>query len=238
MEQHSGRRPEVGRACRSQEHGRELAEEAIPIVIHGDGATFTKRGEHSMFTVSWRGVLTPRFEGRFPLWALPKGCDTPEATRALWSRIVHLFNAGYRGFHPEMDENDDHWDAGTSQATYAGKPLCNGEYFLVMWSGAGDLEYLANDLHFPHHASYHPCWLCQASRHPDTTSPITDVRANAAWKGRLIPANIGTATHPSDHLIFNIIGCSRFCFHGDVQHTLHFGGFRILRGVSLGRHSG
>ena len=36
---------------------------ALPIVIHGGGATFTSRGEHSMCTIDWRALLSPRFKG-------------------------------------------------------------------------------------------------------------------------------------------------------------------------------
>ena len=79
-------------------------------------------------------------------------------------------------------------------------------------NGAGDLEYLSNDLKLPHHASLHPCWLCAASRAAGTDCPITDSRVDAVWKGRLVPHGAGAAVHPSDRPIFSLPGCSRWCF--------------------------
>ena len=136
---------------------------------------------------------------------------------------MYLFNAGYNGTHPAVDDNGKSWKAESASALRAGQPLCDGKYFLVFMNGAGDLEYLSNDLKFPHHASLHPCWLCAASRAAGTDAPITDCRVGAVWKERLVPHAVGAAVHPSEHPIFTLTGCTRFCFHGDLQHTYHLG---------------
>ena len=74
---------------------------ALPIVLHGDAATFTTRGEHSMFVLDWRGLLAERFEGWvIPIWAMVKACSTKEASDACWKRTVHLFNAALDGGAP------------------------------------------------------------------------------------------------------------------------------------------
>ena len=103
---------------------------AIPVVLHGDGATFTTRGEHSIVTIDWRGLLAQRFQGWvFPCWSIIKGCATAEALSALWKRTVFLFNQAYHGVHPDVNENGDEWAEGSYEHAMRGRALCNGEYF-------------------------------------------------------------------------------------------------------------
>ena len=49
--------------------------------------------------------------------------------------------------------------------------------------------------------------------------PIVDVSDEAAWKGSLIPFDIGSAAHPCDHPIMSLIGATRYHFMGDLMHT-------------------
>ena len=88
---------------------------------------------------------------------------------------------------------------------------------------AADLDFIGDDLMMPHHASHYPCWLCNVSRAPDSCNPITDCRIAASWKSTLVSPDLGVMVHPSPHEVFNIIGCSRFSFHADLQHTYHMG---------------
>ena len=109
---------------------------AVPIVLHGDGATFTTRGEHSMFSVSWRGLLSPRFKGWvFPIWSQVKAASTPEADIICWRRLSHLLNSAYSGYHPAVDEHGREWAEGTRQRKWAGQALCGSSF--SQFSGLG-----------------------------------------------------------------------------------------------------
>ena len=159
----------------------------------------------------------------FPSWCLPKECSTEDATSALWERLAHLLNHSLLGQHPERDERDKEWPEGSLARDNAGKPICNGESFLVFWSGAGDLECMANDLKFPHHQSNRPCWLCQADRIEGSANAINDCRTCAPWKTTLIPCSRG---YRQARDIASDIGhywCQSFSFHGYILHTCHLG---------------
>ena len=190
---------------------------AIPIVLHGDSAVFTTRGEQSMFALNWRGLLAPRFASNvFPVWCHAKASMTEEANSRLWRRFVHLFNSGQKGKHPLKDENGCDWPIGSSQALWAGKPLCDGNYCFVLWNVAADLEYIANDLKLPHHGANEPCFYCPASRSAGSPTPITDCRKAATWKAHLISPAVGAAVHPTDHWNMEIDGASRWIFKGII----------------------
>jgi len=78
-----------------------------------------------------------------------------------------FLTSGYEGRHPPAGLDDLPWQAGTIQQELADRGVfCGDNYRIVVWIGTGYLEYLSNELKFPHHNSNTPCWLCRGSRAP------------------------------------------------------------------------
>eukprot|EP00969_Alexandrium_andersonii_P074485 3285114-Alexandrium_andersonii.AAC.1 len=92
----------------------------------------------------------------------------------------------FDGQHPPTDPAGRPWADGPCK-DMAGKPLCLGNWKFVCWGVTGDLEYLSNELSYPHFNSNSPCWFCNVSRLPDSQYPMTDCSVNAAWKGTILP---------------------------------------------------
>ena len=68
----------------------------------------------------------------------------------LWKELVNMLNECYDGKH-----EGGPWD---------GLLLCGGKVRLVVWVVTGDLEFLGNELKYPHFNSNDPCSYCPASR--------------------------------------------------------------------------
>ena len=208
-------------------------DKAIPIVIHGDGAQFTRSG--SLLVASWRPLLNEDFDaGTFLLFTLPKVVRASgkkhgiDSHREFWLLVVHLFNALFRGFHPATNHKGQRWPAGTFEAKQSGKPIADSKFFFVIWCLAGDLPYLAEEYGLEHCNANNCCWLCSANR-SDLT--FTDVTPTAAWR-----ATLKQVTHDSrvsEHPIWDLEGVARWHVPGDLMHTGCLGVLLYILGSTL-----
>ena len=92
---------------------------------------------------------------------------------------------------------------GTSDAVLAGDDLCpDDQYFGVVWSVKGDLDWYNKGLGLRHYGSREPCEWCKASIGRTTVGMMTtNFTALAAWKRsprtieewRLVPALVGAS---------------------------------------------
>ena len=77
----------------------------------------------------------------------------------MWCALIHMLNACYEGKHNTHNHLQEplggHW---------AGLQLCDGQVRLIVWVVQGDLEFLGNELKYPHFNSTDPCSCCPASR--------------------------------------------------------------------------
>jgi hypothetical protein len=113
---------------------------AIPIALHGDGASFVKKNHNSLLVVSWRSLLNTMFGiGPFFLFALPKSVrahlatDGLDSVHALWDCTVFLFNCMFNGTRPDNDHKGNPWEPGTNRARLSGRQLCRGMYCFVVF---------------------------------------------------------------------------------------------------------
>ena len=63
--------------------------------------------------------------------------------------------------------------------------------------------------------------------------PITSVAEDAAWKGTIIPVDVGCAIKCSAHAIMDLHGATRFHFPGDLMHTGSLGVLQYFLGSGL-----
>ena len=192
-----------------------------PCILHGDGGVYAKKNESSILIVSCKSLLAPTFDCNIiPGFILPKNARTEETADLLWRAYVHGINAAYHGVHSMVDMNREPWPETSPQAALAGQRLCDGQVRLVVWIVTGDLEFLANELRFPHFNSNDPCWLCPVSRRADAQFSITDYRVGAPWKQALAGDNEAEVEPiTSEHPIEDLKGFTRYHVPGDLMHT-------------------
>ena len=170
----------------------------IPYIIWGDGGRFTHKNENSMNVITMKSLLADaNFESAIvPLWGLPKSAAVKSRVKEedtfwiLWEQTVHSLNQLFEGVGAERDSSMNRWRLDSRESTLAGQQLCGG-YRFVCWCLAADLDYMGNDLGFPHHGSLYPCVFDSASREQGTDYPITDLSRNAGWKSTLIEPEEG-----------------------------------------------
>ena len=135
---------------------------AIPYMLHGDGARYTNKNSDSLLSIQWQPYLCKNgfSAGIVPIFAVTKQArgtaDGVESSDVCWRDAVHLLNGDFDGLHPMVDSRGEPWAPGTQEADWAGKPLCGGEYIMVPWVIAADLECLGNELKFNHFNSLNP----------------------------------------------------------------------------------
>ena len=209
---------------------------AIPYAIHGDGAVFTQKDSNSMLTVSIKSLLSQRFKlCILPIFSIAKAARAAgqdDAVGILWSFVAHFLNAAFEGIHPVADPYGGDWAHGPL-AQVAGEPFLDDRFFFVLWSITGDLEYLSNELRFPHFNSNSPCWFDQCGRSEGCPHPMTDVSLNASWKDTQVSAAEGCMVPISEHPIFSIIGANRWMAPGDLMHSGDLGVCSYVSGSVL-----
>ena len=62
---------------------------------------------------------------------------------------------------------------------------------------------------------------------------LLDVSDEASWKDTLLPADIGSESHPTDHAVMQLIGATRFHFPGDLMHSSCLGILPYFLGSAL-----
>jgi len=218
-------------------------DKAIPIVLHGDGGRFTQKDKNTLLCLSWKPLLARNFSlAIFLLTVLPKKIRTKlskhdvATDRECWIAIVNFFNSFFEGTHSFRHPlTKELWPPDSPQGELAGQPLCDGNFFGVVWHSTGDMEYNSNELGIAHFNGLHPCVFCPCDASPLSldTPKITDVRLKAPWKERLVPVERGCVTRLSDHLIWTIYGITRYHQTGDLMHTGCLGVVLYLLGAVL-----
>ena len=214
----------------------DWAETTYPYILHGDGAVFTKKNGNTLLTISMKSLITNKFGMSIvPLFTIPKICRTyteeHNTTNALWAYVVHFLNAAFKGKHPALDPEGQPWKQ-QACLEHAGKDLCGGMKW-VCWGITGDLEYLGNELNYPHFNSLSPCWFCGVSRMPATVYPMTDFSMNPAWKQTIVPFGEGCMVPVTDHAVSKLVGVTRFHTPGDLMHSGDLGVVQYLAGSVL-----
>lgn len=191
-----------------------------PFVLHGDGGVYTKKTQSSIPTVSIKSLLSEPFQGNtLPIFCLPKDMRSADTAGFMWRMAVHFLNACYDGVHPlKRDNEGNDWPADSPQARLAGRPILGGRARIVVWIVTGDLEFLGNELGFPHFNTTEPCWMCPVCRREGPYS-LTDLSLDAGWKRQLVTSAEGIWVPPTDHPISSLRGFTRFAVPGELMHT-------------------
>ena len=205
---------------------------AVPYLLHGDGAVFTKKNQNSLLGVQFSSLLADKTApiNIFPLFAVAKECRTTiafgdgescETLGPLWDAAIHYLNALYNGLHEKVDQLGQPWAKGTFEYKLArgDRRICGGEYFFVCWGLTHDLEYESNELKLAHFASARPCKNCGVEQRDGTATPITDLRRDGAWSTTLV-ADVELRTL---HAIKRLEGVTIHHFAGDWMHTVCLG---------------
>ena len=108
---------------------------------------------------------------------------------------------------------------GSDDQRLAGTVPAFGNYRFVCWAIVADLQYLCDDLGFPHHGSHQFCWLCSASRSAGSETPFTDLSRTANWRSTILSDDEAIAVPATTHPISLLRGTTRFHAAGDLMHT-------------------
>ena len=192
-----------------------------PIVLHGDGGSFTKGG-NTLLCFSWASLLASghTWDTKFLLTALPKNClctmaeHGVDTLKTLWAYFVLFFNALLVGAHPPADPWGSAWPLGSEAYRLRGRSF-NTPFRAVMWGFLGDWDWFSLFMGLPHFNANSFCWLCDVDRR---WRPYNDFSDGADWRATILDAVTGRAVNPSDHPCYGIHGVSRFSFHGDLMH--------------------
>ena len=200
---------------------------AVPLLMHGDAAKFTSNG-NSLLSVQMSSLLTVTWSmaTMFLCMCFPKACRSygsvhgpdGDTWKTLWKYVAHAIKSLYLGVHPQLDPDGQPWEDPMC-IFLAGKPVCGGNYFFVMWGYPMDHEYACNEMHCNHWTRPKPCTWCPV----DTMNgDVLDHRICAPWKAQtyLITGDPGPV---SAHAGWGMPGVTRYHYMGDYMHTGHGG---------------
>ena len=153
---------------------RDWKNRAVPITLHGDGVRFSMAG-NVLLTYQWATACVLSnwgFGSIFHIASFAKVCRAYSTIHGvgndtwsiMWDYILLGWNSLFEGKHPEMDPYNDPWPVGSRQAELAGKEICNGKFFGVMWILANDKEHACNEWRERHFNANQCCNLCDADR--------------------------------------------------------------------------
>lgn len=222
---------------------------AIPLALHGDAVPVVRVGRpgtKSLDCISWQSMLAGGSTLKVKLWAfgifqqskhkLPIDGSTPTMD-TVWQILCWSLRALFEGTHPLAAWDGSPWEAGTSEASLAGKPLCStGQpFFAVLWSLKGDIKWFSEELGLRNHASNEPCDFCPASKSGNPDMWPTNFSTTAAWKTMLRSAAQWRALNAENmHSLFRTFG---FLSHHNVEpdelHVLHLGVSQYFLGSVL-----
>ena len=147
---------------------RDWQNRAIPLLVHGDAASFCNRD--SLMSYSMKGLLTESPSSNHLLLAcFPKSCSADLKRHAcdtwedIWWVLRWSFEALLVGVHPSVDAYGESFPPQSQQAKLAGTPIMRGGLVAVAWGILGDLELLYS-IGAPHHSKDRFCWRCGAGR--------------------------------------------------------------------------
>ena len=209
---------------------------AVPITLHGDGVRFSMLG-NTLLTYQWAVACTLAswgFESIFHIASFAKVCrsygsvhgEGNDTWHIMWDYIKLGFDSLFDGFHPATDPYDEPWPIGSRQANLAGTPICNGEYFGVMWVLANDKEHACNEWNETHFNGFNCCHLCGADRDEFN---FRNVQLDARWRPTVAMPRVLAGLN-FNHAVWQIKGVNRFMDSGDWQHCVDSGALLQLHG--------
>ena len=132
----------------------------------------------------------------------------------------------FEGTHPAVDPFDNPWPANSRQEALAGKDICNGEYFGVVWVFANDKEHACNEFRETHFNADACCGLCKADR---GELNVRNVQLDARWRHTIALPRVLNGPEFA-HKVWTTTGVNRFMDSGDWQHTVDSGALLQLHG--------
>ena len=144
----------------------------------------------------------------------------------MWDYIVLGFNSLFEGTHPALDPYDNPWPANSRQEALAGKDICNGLYFGVVWVFANDKEHACNEFKETHFNADACCGLCKADRDEHN---VRNVQLDARWRHTIALPRVLTGPEFA-HKVWTTTGVNWFMDSGDWQHTVDSGALLQLHG--------
>ena len=191
---------------------------AIPILLHGDGASFQMRD--SLMTVSFVGLLKEgsTLQTNLILASWPKtSCSKQQGGTwdCIWRWLVWDLNQLFENKYALTDP----WGEALPEQFQglAGKPILENGHFVVVAGVMGDNDFFQNDLGCPHWRNELPkpcCWLCEGNK---VDKNWFDFRPTASWRSSPAMAK------SSDHPINDISGFTGWHFCLDWMHTIDLG---------------
>jgi hypothetical protein len=121
-----------------------------------------------------------------------------------WEAMMWSFKALYDGRFPENDWNGKPWASTSSEALLAKEHLCSAseEFFCVIWSVKGDLDWYAKSLGLNSYNANEPCPYCPVSKLKSKHFWPTNFSLTAPWKIQQISAADWRASVGYLHPIF------------------------------------
>ena len=175
----------------------------LPLIIHGDGACYTSR-QGSVLSLQFKPLQAlgkASWDSVFMMTAFVKQAAVPGTYRALWEPIVRSFKAAY--------------DLG----------VAGGQIHGVPWFVSADMEFVANDLDFPHWTQRGGCCgFCDVA----WEGPV-HVRDPEGFTSIASGDNTAISTHP----IWDIPGIGRHSAPYEFMHTNDLGVLTNLVGSAL-----
>ena len=92
----------------------------IPLVLHGDGAPFTTKNEHSLIVVNLKGLLAKKSQWIVPLAIIVKNSisDEHKTFEYMWAVLRHLLNSCFHGKHSDVDPWGHPWPRGAGNKSW------------------------------------------------------------------------------------------------------------------------
>lgn len=207
-----------------------------PLIIHGDGAPYNKKGAASIIGLQYKSLLVEGNEWVLPITNL---CSQARANKNvagdsledISTMIAHLFTSLKTGWSPRQDPWERDWPPGCIMLEYLNVQLCQGTCRFIVWLLGGDAQWFADYLRCPHYGSTEePCHLCPANMHPASIYKVTDFQLDASFKDVLY----GPDMEPmSDHPLVGGLGCTRQHNPHDWMHAGDLGVWQRVGGSIL-----
>ena len=205
---------------------------AVPLMLHGDGARFTKTTGNTMVTIQWSFLLSTGFGWTkiYLIAAFPKSCRAytqvhgADTWDIIWAYVCQGFAALFEGTHSALDPFGDEWPEGSVQRGLAGTPIADKKFFGVLWCMNPDAEFACNEWRVQHYSSNARCHWCPA----DLTAALNfrAVGDTAPW----LPHVYAHGTDPPlpNHPVWRIPGVTRWHYPGDWMHSMDLGAVAYL----------
>eukprot|EP00959_Pyramimonas_sp_CCMP1952_P311825 6526036-Pyramimonas_sp.AAC.1 len=117
------------------------------------------------------------------MFSIFEGCKTGRTMNIVWSIIMWSFQCLYRGCFPTRDHRNVEFPEGSSEA-YLGSRHARlaGDFFCVIWSIKGDLDWFAKALKLNNYNADRPCEHDDCHRHGAEGMHPMNFGASCTWK--------------------------------------------------------